>query len=179
MAAIRQGQVGTIGEVARAVYLHPETGEVLKVYDYSRSVWRWLQLLHFNLVSGRQGRVANAWLAVASLFAMVTGLLVWWPSTLSRGVSRYRAPIGSWRMLWELHQVLGLWLMPFALVMCLTGAYFAWRAPFHEAISAVVPMRFMNQPLQPIEPVAATHIVHLRRSCRRSAPWFPAMRSRA
>lgn len=153
MAEVRQGVVGAIGETALAVYVHPQTGAILKTHNYSRSVWRWLQLAHFNLLSGRDGRTANGVLALASIFVLLTGAILWLPRDYSRGpvltISRVAA---NRRFAWELHQVTGIYLLPFFMVLCLTGAYFAWRAPVHQALASVFAMRFMSTAIAPITP---------------------------
>lgn len=151
-AEIRRGAVGAIGETARAVYVHPLTGDILKTHDYGRSVWRWLQLLHFNLLAGRDGRTVNGVLALATLFSLLTGLLLWWPQAGRPPLWSVGRGARPRRFLWELHQVTGIYLLAFAVALCVTGSYFAWRAPFHSAIAAVFPMRFMSQPIRPIEP---------------------------
>lgn len=129
-AEIRRGTVGTIGETALGVYVHPQTGAILYTHNYSQSVWRWMQLLHFNLLVGRNGRVANGILALATLFAALTGVLLWWRSRLWWTTVRSRR-----RRSWEWHQVVGIYAMPWLLVACLTGSYFAWRAEVHRAIA--------------------------------------------
>lgn len=171
-AEVRQGPVGVLGEIARGVYLHPGSGEVLLVHDYSSSPWRWLQLLHFNLVSGRTGRLVNGWLSVATIFSVLTGILLWWPKERSgRRLWTVNRSARPKRFIWELHQVTGAYLMLFVLTLCVTGSYFAWRASFHQAVAAVFPMRFMNVPLAPIQPVAEGQLKPL-------ASFLPAVRER-
>lgn len=153
MAEVRQGAVG---ETALAVYVHPQTGAILKTHNYSRSVWRWLQLAHFHLLSGRDGRTANGVLALTSIFVLLTGVVLWLPRDFSRGPVLTISRAGTnRRFTWELHQVTGIYLLPFFMVMCLTGAYFAWRAPVHQALASIFSMRFMSTAIAPIDPVPA------------------------
>ena len=151
-AEVRKGQVGAVGETALAIYLHPQTGEVLKAHDYSRSAWRWLQLLHFNLLSGRNGRLANGILGLATLFSVLTGVCVWWPARRGKPLLRINRSASMNRVMWETHQVAGVYTTAFMIAACLTGSYFAWRGPVHQAIATVFPMRFMNQAVLPINP---------------------------
>ena len=156
LAEVRQGSVGSIGETALAVYLHPGTGAILKRHDYGHSTWRWLQLLHFNLLSGRDGRSVNGVLSLVTLFVVLSGILLWWPRDRKTSPLWWmRAPRVNKRFAWEFHQVSSLYLAPFFLVACLTGAYFAWRTPVHRAINTVFPMHFMNTPVATIEPFSS------------------------
>lgn len=177
-AEVRQGAVGRIGETALAVYVHPRSGAVVHEHDYSRSVWRWLQLLHFNLLSGNEGRRINGMLAVATLFGVLTGVLIWWPRPGTRALWTIRWSTRPKRLVWELHQVAGIYLLPFFVALCLTGAYFAWRAQFHGAIERVFPMRFMNAAVQPIDASNAppVSLASLAAAAQREASGYPVTR---
>lgn len=143
---IRRGAVGAIGEHALAVYVDPRSGVILRTHDYSRSPWRWMQLLHFNLMAGLNGRQVNGVLALATLFSALTGGLLWWRNRIWWRTHRPR------RLWWDLHQVAGIYVAPFLLIACLTGSYFAWRADVHRVMATFVPFRFMNQPVTRINP---------------------------
>lgn len=179
-AEIRKGAVGAIGETALAVYLDPHTGAVLDTHDYGRSAWRWLQLLHFNLLSGRTGRTVNGVLAASTLLVLITGIAIWFPrDRQARLVWRVRKAGTARRFAWELHQVTGLYVLPFFVAACLTGSYFAWRVPVHQAINQVFPMRFMNQAIAPISPAPAPPFKTLTSflpEIRKRIPGYPVTR---
>jgi uncharacterized iron-regulated membrane protein len=150
-AEVKQGETGRLGETAMAVYLHPVSGAVLHVHDYGTSPWRWLQVLHINLLVGRAGRTWNAALALVTVFLLLTGVLLW--------MTRYRAStrpykidrsVPLWRRTWQLHQVVGVYALAFLLAQCLTGAYFGWSAPAAKAIAAMFPMQVLNRPMPPV-----------------------------
>lgn len=172
-AEIRRGAVGAIGETALAIYLHPQSGEVLRTHNYSRSIWRWMQLLHFNLLSGRNGRIANGILALSTVFSTLTGVLLWWRGRLWWMTSARR------RRWWELHQLAGIYTTAFLLLVCLTGGYFAWRADVHRLIAMVAPIQFMNRPVAPIVPSPSPPfetLVSLEATVRAALPDYPVTR---
>jgi uncharacterized iron-regulated membrane protein len=152
-AEVLKGDIGYLGETAFAVYLHPSQGHILATHNYGRSIWRVLQVVHINLLSGRSGRTANAVLALATLFAVLTGILMWWPGKGGRTLWKVNWSAGAKRLNWELHQVTGLYLLIFFVMFCVTGSYFAWSTNYRRAIAAVFPMKLMNRPMPSIEPI--------------------------
>lgn len=178
-AEVRKGQVGAVGETALAVYLHPQTGEVLRTHNYSLSTWRWLQLLHFNMLSGRNGRVLNGVLGLATVFSILTGVCAWWPTGRAKPLLRINPRASITRVMRETHHVAGLYATVFMVVACLTGSYFAWRGPVHQGIAAFFPMRFMNQAVRPIEPSpqgATLPIARFLPAIQEQVPNYPVTR---
>jgi uncharacterized iron-regulated membrane protein len=153
-AEIKKGEIGVFGETAHAVYLHPSTGQILHVHNYGKSVWRWLQVIHINLAFGRSGRALNSYLGLAALFSVLTGLLLWLPSgKVSNALWTINWSAGSKRLIWELHQVAGIYSLVFLSLFCSTGAYFGWRAPIHRAIARYFPMALFNKRIPPVPPM--------------------------
>ena len=153
-AEIKKGEIGVFGETAHAVYLHPSTGEILHVHNYGRSVWRWLQVIHINLAYGRSGRALNSCLGLVALFLVLTGLLLWAPTgKVSNALWTINGSARPKRLIWELHQVAGIYSLVFLLLLCSTGAYFGWRAPIHRAIAKYFPMAMFNKPVRPVVPM--------------------------
>ncbi len=107
----------------------------------------WLAEFHDHLGLGRTGLLFNGLGAAAATLMCLTGAVLWWPGrtrwrrslTLHRGLSPRR-------MLWELHNVLGFWLLLLILLWSVTGLYFAFPAALNalddDTIAAVVRLHF-------------------------------------
>ena len=110
------------------VYVDPYRGEVIAERSYTGTLLGWVEYLHFALLGGMTGWAINAYLALATLTLLATGLVLWWPRKVRQLGQRlwvkWRAP---WpRMNWDLHHALGVWTLPILVVLCLTGAAFAF-----------------------------------------------------
>lgn len=178
-AEIKKGEIGYFGENAFAVYLHPTTGAILHVHNYGASVWRWLQVVHINLASGRGGRWFNSVLALVVLFLILTGVLLWAPlQKASRALWSINWSARPKRLLWELHQVAGIYSLAFLILFSATGAYFGWRGQLNRAISHFLPMALLDKPLRPVEPITGDPlpIAAFLPSVTQQVPNFPITR---
>ena len=89
---------------------------------------------HDHLLGGRTGLLWNGAGAVVVALMCITGVILWWPRRTSwwRSVT-IRRGVGGWRLVRELHSVLGFWLLLWMAMWVATGLYFA----FPNAFSAV------------------------------------------
>lgn len=98
--------------------------------------------LHDNLLGGRTGLFVNGIGAIAVMLMCISGAVIWWPRrgqwwrrmTIRRGVS-------GRQFIWDLHSMMGFWLLLFIFVWAITGIYFAFPGAF-EALSdeVIAPM---------------------------------------
>ena len=149
--------IGT-GRNNAQVYVNPFTAEIvgeLRPPPPGTVDWlRTLQSLHFDLLSGRTGRIVNGVLGLAVTVLCLTGIVVWWPGT------RYwmRALLinwgGSWRRInFDIHSAVGALSVLFCLLMSLTGAYYAWPVESRALMSRFSPTHFLDAaPLLPPGP---------------------------
>jgi uncharacterized iron-regulated membrane protein len=99
----------------------------------------WVTDLHDNLRAGDTGRLLNGLGAISMTLIGVTGAVIWWP-----GRARWRRRLTlrrnvSWRQfMWDLHSVLGFWILPFFLMWAVTGIYFAFPDPFQAVAESFV-----------------------------------------
>jgi len=95
----------------------------------------WMAELHDHLGGGRTGLRVNGLGAVVVIVMCVTGAVIWWP-----GRSRWRRSlvlhrhVSARRFIWDLHNVLGFWLLLLILMWALTGIYFAFPNPFYVLV---------------------------------------------
>ena len=91
--------------------------------------------LHDNLLGGDEGLAVNGAGAVLLTLMCLTGAVIWWP-----GVGRWRRSlslrrhVGWRRFTWDLHSVLGFWVLLLVFMWALTGIYLAYPDPFNALI---------------------------------------------
>lgn len=116
------------GQTYHAVLADPESGAVLGSPPED-SLVLWLQDLHFNLLGGTTGRVANGVAALALVVMAGTGIALWWPGRWRRWSDPVRSS----------HALIGAGIAIWILVWGVTGAYFIFPAPFRSASQILSP----------------------------------------
>ena len=107
----------------------------------------WLAELHDHLGVGRTGQLLNGLGAIAVIAMCLTGALLWWPGRARwRRALVLRRDVSAARFIWDLHGVLGIWLLLLVLLWALTGVYFAFPTLFgavaDDVIAALVRLHF-------------------------------------
>ncbi|WP_233553744.1 PepSY-associated TM helix domain-containing protein [Algoriphagus lacus] len=122
------------------VYVDQFTGKILKVKDEYADFFRVVLDGHFYLwLPPEIGQPVVASFTLVFLVMVITGLILWWPKK-KKGVDK------SFKIRWDarwrrknydLHQVLGFYVMIFALVFALTGLVwgFTWFRDGYYAIT--------------------------------------------
>lgn len=128
--------------------VHPVTGGIIRVVTRENSVWRKLEDLHGNFLSGRTGRVVNGIGGVSLLLLCATGVVIWWPGR----AGWKRALRIDWRarwsrLLWDLHGALGIWALAFVFIVSLTGVYHTWPQSFRSTVARMAPVTPRERPL--------------------------------
>jgi uncharacterized iron-regulated membrane protein len=130
------------GKKRSLVTVNPNTGLPLGKYLYEDAYASFITTLHARLLASGPwlgfARTALAWLGVAMVMSMATGLYLWWPRnrnwyiafTLKRG-ARGR------RRLLDLHNLFSVYLYVPLLLIALTGIYFARPDWIDPAVSQV------------------------------------------
>jgi uncharacterized iron-regulated membrane protein len=120
----------------------PYTGQDLgESRPYSIQFLAWLADLHINLLSGNTGRLVNGAGAIFVLILSVTGAVLWWP-----GIRGWRRGLlirhtSNWKLFnWELHSVIGLWMLPFVFMFGLVGTYSSFPRPFQVLVNKIAPL---------------------------------------
>jgi uncharacterized iron-regulated membrane protein len=113
------------------VYINQFTGEVQKVKDEFADFFRIVLDGHFYLWLPQEiGQTVVASFTLIFLVMVISGLILWWPKK-RKGVEKSLKI--RWNARWrrknyDLHQVLGFYVMIFALVFALTGL--VWGFPW-------------------------------------------------
>jgi uncharacterized iron-regulated membrane protein len=131
------------GKWEGTVYLDPVTGAEQGRRGAQEGAYNLIYKIHSSLLLGSTGKAILAFVALAYLCLLVTGLVLWWPVRWPPSL-RIVLDRGLARGLFDLHRTGGAVLGLLIAVSVATGAYMAWR-PLGDAIS-----RSLGQ--QPFEP---------------------------
>ncbi|MGH8816945.1 MAG: PepSY-associated TM helix domain-containing protein [Achromobacter pestifer] len=125
---VRGGWRGTL-------YLDPATGAEQGRRGETEGAANVLFKLHSALYLDGTGKAILAWVALAYLFLLITGLILWWPRHWAKGWN-IALNKGLLRSLFDLHRVGGATLGLLIAVSVASGAYMAWR-PLGAAVTWV------------------------------------------
>ncbi len=157
----------------RVVFVHPVTGTVSRPVYGRGAIIGWLDRLHSNFFSGRPGRVANGIGGLLLVLLAATGLVIWWPgrSQVSRAL-RIDWSAGWKRVVFDVHNALGVWLLVPVLVLSVTGAYFTWPQAYRDLVSRFSPVSRLPAPRsgEPSQPGARIDIDAMIDAAQRANP---------
>lgn len=115
----------------QTAYINPYSGEVLKIKDEYADFFRFILDGHFYLwLPIEIGQPVVASFTLVFLVMVISGLILWWPKNKKAASQNFSI---RWDARWrrknyDLHQVLGFYVMIFALVFAVTGLVwgFTW-----------------------------------------------------
>ena len=113
------------------VYINPYTAEIIGDRTRIGSFYGFLMYLHFYLFIGQAGWTLNGWGALLLTVLLLLGVWLWWPTRRSgtavwKGRLSVRADAGKSRLLYDLHNVVGIYPFVFFLIFTLTTLVFAF-----------------------------------------------------
>ena len=113
------------------VYLNPYTGKVIGDRTRAGHLYGFLCYLHFYLLFGQAGWTANGYGAILVTVMLLTGLWLWWPNARAGAAvwqSRFRikAGMGLKKLLYDIHNVAGIYPLAFSLIFTLTTLEFVF-----------------------------------------------------
>uniref|UniRef100_C5CR94 PepSY-associated TM helix domain protein n=1 Tax=Variovorax paradoxus (strain S110) TaxID=543728 RepID=C5CR94_VARPS len=129
------------------LYLDPATGAEQGRRGSHEGAYNLLFELHSSLLLEDTGKGILAFVALAYLFLLVTGLVLWWPARWPPSL-RISLNRGLLRGLFDLHRTGGAVLGLLIAVSVFTGAYMAWR-PLGGFISAAMGQEVVKPPAVP------------------------------
>jgi uncharacterized iron-regulated membrane protein len=113
------------------IYMNPYTGEVVHVEDTLNEFFQLMLSLHRNLLLGDTvGGIVTGSSALVFFILLITGLLLWFPrkwkkKALKRGLA-LKLNVGKKRLIYDLHNVFGFYILIPALLISVTGMVFAF-----------------------------------------------------
>jgi uncharacterized iron-regulated membrane protein len=117
----------------RSVYVNPFTGEVLGDYDETRDFFNIIKSLHFSfMLNTAWGAYLTGIPTLIFLCMLITGIILWWPKNKKARKQRFWfnwKNIKKWkRKNYDLHNILGFYASSFALIVAITGLFYAFFA---------------------------------------------------
>lgn len=132
------------------VFLNPQTGNEQGRRAEGEGVVNFLFKLHSSLLLDATGKAILAWIALAYLVLLITGLVLWWPKRWPPSL-RIELRKGLLRGLFDMHRIGGAVLGIVIAVSVATGAYMAWR-PIGQFITTIAGEKVVKAPK--VRPVA-------------------------
>lgn len=113
------------------VYVNPYNGKVVHVEDTRNEFFQLVLSLHMNLLLGDTvGGLVTGISALCFFVLLLTGLVLWFPrkwkaKAFKKGLA-FKRGVGIKRMIYDLHNVSGFYVLIPAILICVTGLVFAF-----------------------------------------------------
>jgi len=117
--------------------VNQHTGEVLGTDAEENRLVAKVHQFHTHLLAGAVGSEVLGWAAVLLLFLAISGLVLWWPRKI---LTVNRSSTGR-KIVFDLHNALGLYASIFLMVFALTGIGIHW-----EKLASTWANRLTNSP---------------------------------
>lgn len=130
-------------KINRLVYVNPYTGEILGIYNEKYDLFPILKSIHWSLLlKADWGKYVVGIPVVLFIIMLITGMVLWWPKNKKARKGRFGFDwknVKTWkRKNYDLHNILGFYASFIALLMSITGIYFAYpwvKNTFNLALS--------------------------------------------
>jgi len=132
------------------VSVSPYTGEVLAIRTWGDYLMTWIYSLHYTLLSGEIGEIVVGVLGLCLLGFCLTGVYLWWPTGKRKGKWRRNLTIkrgaGTYRLHFDLHQVIGIYFLPVLLVVAFSGVTLIFPTQVAALVDTVLPLEKLPSP---------------------------------
>jgi len=122
---------GTI-DYYESVFINPYTGAVTGKYDYKYDFFNVVKFIHWSLLlNDTYGQPIVGYSTLIFVLMLITGMVMWWPKKWSKTninkSFKVKWKAGFKRVVYDLHNVSGFYVMLITLVLALTGMVFALK----------------------------------------------------
>lgn len=132
--------------INKLVYVNQYTGEILAIYDEKYDFFTLLKYIHWGLLLNSDwGKYVVGIPVVLFIIMLITGIILWWPQNKKARKGRFWfnwKNIKTWkRKNYDLHNILGFYASFIALLLSITGIYFAYpyvKNTFNFALSGSI-----------------------------------------
>ena len=129
------------------IMVNPYTAEVLPEIK-GQEFFQFIQQLHRNLTVGPVGKQITAACTLMLIFFVLSGLYLRWPKKHSLKQWLFVKPkLNGRNFIWDLHAVVGTWVIVFYLLMACTGLYWSydwWRNGMFKVLGVERPQPEMQ-----------------------------------
>jgi len=113
------------------VYVNPVTGKIIHIEDTRNEFFQVVLSLHLNLLLGEHIGGLITGISVTSFFViLLSSVVIWWPAKWKRKNLKAKVTIkrgtGLKRFNYDLHTVLGIYILIPVMIICITGMVFAF-----------------------------------------------------
>lgn len=115
-----------------SVFINPYTGAVTGLHDYKYDFFNIVKFIHWSLLlNDTYGQNIVGYSTLIFVFMLITGMVMWWPKKWSKTninkSFKVKWKAGFKRVIYDLHNVSGFYVMLITLVLALTGMVFAFK----------------------------------------------------
>lgn len=156
------------------VSIHPGTAEVLAVRGWGDYPVTWIYNLHLAYLAGPVGETLVGIVGLCLVFFCLSGIIIWWPrnGNWKRAFS-IRRHAGAFRLNFDLHKTVGIYLLPVFLLLALTGIEIVWHEPVEKIVATVLPMSHDLPPLSKSRTGSENQLVNADSVAKTSQNVFP------
>lgn len=117
--------------IYKSVYVNPFTGEILGIYDETRSFFNIIKSIHYSFMLNTSWGVYVCGIpTLIFVFMLISGIVLWWPKNKNARKQRFWfnwKNVKKWkRKNYDLHNILGFYASTFALIIAITGLYYSF-----------------------------------------------------
>ncbi|MPS72539.1 MAG: PepSY domain-containing protein [Chryseobacterium sp.] len=118
-------------KINKLIYVNQYTGQILGVYNEKYDLFPILKAIHWSLLlKSDWGKYVVGIPVVLFIIMLITGIILWWPKNKKTGKTRLWFDwknVKTWkRRNYDLHNILGFYASVIALLLSLSGIYFAY-----------------------------------------------------
>lgn len=119
-------------EYSYNIYINPFTGKIQKIEDATTEFFEVIFSLHWSLLLTNDiGQPIVGIAVIIFIISLITGLILWWPKNKAAAKQRYWfrwKNTTQWkRKNYDLHNILGFYVMIFALLIASTGLVWSFE----------------------------------------------------
>jgi uncharacterized iron-regulated membrane protein len=113
----------------KAISFNPYTAKIIDIQNINRDFFSVVEEIHTHLLLGDVGSIIIKCNVLIFFIMCISGLILWWPKQkrfFKKAVTiNFRTK--NWKLLnWELHNVLGFYVLLILVIISLTGIFFAY-----------------------------------------------------
>ncbi|GAA4163891.1 PepSY-associated TM helix domain-containing protein [Chryseobacterium ginsenosidimutans] len=118
-------------KINKLIYVNQYTGQILGIYNEKYDLFPILKAIHWSLLLNSDwGKYVVGIPVVLFIIMLITGIILWWPQNKRMRKGRFSFDwknVKTWkRKNYDLHNILGFYASFIALLLSLSGIYFAY-----------------------------------------------------
>jgi uncharacterized iron-regulated membrane protein len=133
-------------KINKLIYINQYTGKILGIYNEKYDLFPILKAIHWSLLLNSDwGKYVVGIPVVLFIIMLITGIILWWPKNKQMRKGRFSFDwknVKTWkRKNYDLHNILGFYASFIALILSLSGIYFAYpwvKNAFNFALSGSI-----------------------------------------